>query len=487
MSIELWQTWSNIGNLFFLLNIILAVIIIFYERKNSSSLWAWLMVLFFLPVVGFFLYFFFGRTFKKDKLKHQSAYYHPELENISEHQLHEVTTGSFHHYSSVTRELEGLILMNLKSETAPLTQNNRLSIYTDGRDKFDALFEDIRQAKDHIHLEYYIVRKDTLAKQLLTLLAEKARQGVKTLLLYDAVGSNSVNKEFLTDFLEAGGKAEPFMPSKLPIVNSHMNYRNHRKIAVIDGTIGYTGGFNIGDEYLGKKAKFGYWRDTHLRITGGAVHSLQHRFLLDWNEASHQHPIKYASAYFPTPDNHAGAAIQLVSSGPDSELSQIKNGFLKLILRAQESIYIQTPYFIPDITIMDALRVAALSGIDVQIMIPDKSDHPFVHTATLSVIGDLLDTGAKVYTYHNGFLHAKTLIIDRKVVTTGSANMDLRSFHLNFEGNVFIYDREVASAMADIFFRDVELSGELTIEDYKNRSLSEKARQRFARLMAPLL
>ncbi|WP_332309479.1 cardiolipin synthase [Planococcus lenghuensis] len=473
--------------MFFFLNIILAVIIVFRERKTPSSTWAWLMVLFFLPVIGFFLYLFFGRSFKKERLKQQSTYFNDELAKAADDQLHAVTTGAFQHPVSVTQELEGLVRMNLQTAPALLTFNNRISIFSDGRDKFDALFEDIRNAKDHIHMEYYIIRKDALAQKLLDLLTQKAKEGVKTLFLYDDVGSHSVNDAFLAEFREAGGKAAPFMPSRLPVINTNMNYRNHRKIVVIDGMISYTGGFNVGEEYLGEKPKFGYWRDTHLRITGGAVHTLQHRFLLDWNEASNSHPVKFAFEYFPPSPDRKGAAMQIVASGPDERHTQVKNGLLKLIASAQQSIYIQTPYFVPEQTIIDALQVASLSGIDVRMMIPDKSDHPFVHSATLSFVGDLLDAGVQVYAYHNGFLHAKMMIIDGKAFTLGSANMDVRSFKLNFEVNAFIFDRETTEAMTEVFFRDMELTSQLTQEYFDSRSLFKRIRHRFARLMAPLL
>ncbi|WP_241536077.1 cardiolipin synthase [Indiicoccus explosivorum] len=475
------------SNFFFLFNIVLALIVVFYERKNPSSTWAWIMVLFFLPIIGFFLYFFFGRSFRKKNLKKQSAYQNGELTAFSDRQRQAILDGTYSYPDSVPEKLKGLVRMNVATSLSPLTDNNKLSIFTDGKEKFKALFDDIRQAKDHIHLEYYIYRKDSFGQELIDLLTEKASAGVKVLLLYDDVGSDSLKGDFLEAFIEAGGKAQAFMPSKLPVLNSNMNYRNHRKIAVIDGTVAYTGGFNVGDEYLGKKPAFGFWRDTHLRITGGAVHTLQHRFLLDWNEASATHPVKYADTYFPVAPDRDGASIQFVPSGPDDPYTQIKNGFLKLITAAEKNIFIQTPYFVPENTLIDALRVASLSGIDVRIMIPDKSDHPFVHSATLSFAEDLLDAGVKIYAYHNGFLHAKLILIDGQAFTLGSANMDVRSSKLNFEGNAFIYDREAAEKMTEIFQRDTALSSQLTQEFFDQRSITTRIRHRFARLLGPLL
>lgn len=229
------------------------------------------MILFFLPIIGFFLYLFFGRSFKKERLKHQSTYFNHELEARKDEQLRALVNGSFNYSQKVIEKLDGLVRMNLQTAQAVLTTNKQISIFTDGKDKFATLFEDIRNAENHIHLEYYIVRKDTLARQLLDLLTQKAKEGVKTLWLYDDVGSYSLSDSFFTEYRQAGGQAEPFMPSKIPIINPNINYRNHRKIVIIDGTIAYTGGFNVGEEYLGGKPKFGYWRDTHLRLTGDGL------------------------------------------------------------------------------------------------------------------------------------------------------------------------------------------------------------------------
>lgn len=444
------------------------------------------MILFFLPLAGFVVYLLFGKPLAKKK-QHQSTYFNPEFHEVAARQLQEIDNGSFAHQASVTEELQDAIRMHLTSEDAPLSHDNRLHIYTDGKLKFEALFGDIEAAQDHIHLEYYILKNDEIGKRLFELLTRKAKEGLKVLFLYDDVGSKSLPRHFFEDFIQAGGRATPSLPSKMPFINPRVNYRNHRKIVIIDGKTGYIGGFNVGDEYLGKKGEYGYWRDTHIRIDGSAVHSLQNRFLLDWNQASYKHPVKYAENYFPLITEREGTAMQVVSSGPDELLDQIKNGFLKMIAHARESVYIQTPYFIPDNAVLDAIRIAALGGADVRIMIPSKADHMFVHSATLSFANELLDSGVKVYRYQNGFLHAKTLTIDGKATTVGSANMDNRSFSLNFEANVFVYGEEAAEEMNRIFSRDMELSDELTQEAFEGRSLFERGKQRVAKMVAPIL
>jgi len=269
------------------------------------------------------------------------------------------------------------------------------------------------------------------------------------------------------------------------LINFKLNFRNHRKLAIIDGKIGYIGGFNIGDEYLGKNHKFGYWRDTHLRIYGNAVRNLQTRFILDWNQASRNDILYEDRYYIGAPAGEVG--VQIVSSGPDSDWEQIKYGYIKMILSAKEFIYIQTPYFIPDDSLMDALRIAALSGVRIKIMIPNKPDHPFVYWATLSYSGELLHAGAEIYIYQNGFLHAKTIIVDGKISSVGTANIDVRSFRLNFEVNAFLYDKDIARKLVDEFQHDISLSTQMTDKLYAKRSLGIRFKESVSRLLSPIL
>ncbi|WP_315898427.1 cardiolipin synthase [Planococcus sp. CPCC 101016] len=470
-----------------LTNTVLAFFILFSERKRATSKWAWIMTLFFLPFVGFLLYLLFGLPHNKRKGKHATAYSNPEIRDLSKGQLAEIDQGSFEFPSVVAEEWQALIRLNAKSKMAPLTHNNRLRIYTDGKRKFDALIKDIEKAENHIHLEYYLLKNDEIGNRLLDLLIEKASHGLEVLVLYDDLGSKSLPNNFFKEFFRSGGKAAASLPSRLPFTNPRLNYRNHRKIAIIDGKMGYIGGFNIGDEYLGRNGQFGYWRDTHLRIEGTAVHFLQHQFLTDWNQATQEHPVFYDERYFPSAETIEGAAMQIVASGPDEPVDQIKNGFLKMIAQARKSVYIQTPYLVPDLAILDVIRTASLSGVDVRIMIPSKADHLFIHSASLSYAKNLLDAGAKIYAYGNGFLHAKTVVVDGMIFSVGSANMDIRSFSLNFEANAFIYDAESAEEMIRIFFSDVTLSQEITSEYFENLSLFKRFKLQIARLLAPIL
>lgn len=318
-------------------------------------------------------------------------------------------------------------------------------------------------------------------------LEKKAEEGIEVKMLYDDMGSRDLRKKDLKKFRQRGGHAESFFPSKLPLINLRMNNRNHRKIVVIDGTIGYVGGFNVGDEYLGKSKKFGYWRDTHLRIKGDAVNALQLRFILDWNSQSTRDNLTYESRYFPDVDSGGTIGIQIASSGPDEDWEQIKYGYLKMISSAKESIYIQSPYFIPDQAFLDSIKIAALGGVDVNIMVPNKRDHPFVYWATLKNVASLLEAGVNVYHYDNGFLHSKTLIIDDEVASVGTANMDNRSFTLNFEVNAFIYDEGVARSLKQAFINDMKLSNKLTSEAYAKRNILVKFKEGISQLLSPIL
>lgn len=469
-------------------NIILALAIIFLERRESSSIWAWLLVLFFIPIVGFILYLLLGRKLTRRRMFRWSGRKKIGIETLVDYQIESIKEGSFEYKLSETAsKYKELIYMNLLSNHAVLTQDNHIHIFDDGQDKFNRLLEDIAEAKHHIHIQYYIFRLDRLGTRILDALIEKARQGVQVRVLYDEMGSRGVHKKDFKALIEQGGEVEVFFPSVLPLINPRMNYRNHRKIVVIDGKVGYIGGFNVGDEYLGLKEKFGYWRDTHLRINGSSVQPLQTRFLLDWNQASDRKNLEYEDSFFPTFYRQGNTAIQIVSSGPDSDWEAIKNGYIKLINMAKKYVYIQTPYFIPDDAFINAVRIACLSGIDVRIMIPNKPDHIFVYWATYYYVGLLIEAGAKVYVYENGFLHTKMVVIDDEAASVGTANIDSRSFKLNFEANAFIYDTDVAHQLAELFERDILYSSELTPEKYKNRSTIIKLKESISRLLSPIL
>lgn len=473
----------------FLLNLGFVFIIIFMERRSAGSIWAWILVLGLIPILGFILYLLFGRQIQRRSIFKLEEKDRIGLEQIVNQQLDLLRRDEFEADNPHIEHYKHMIQMLVYNNAAFYTNNNEIQMFTDGHDKFNQLKKDILNAKSYVHIQYYIFRNDTLGESILELLEQKLGEGLEIKMLYDDMGSRTLTLRDFKLFKEKGGKVEAFFPSKLPLINLRMNNRNHRKIVVIDGNIGYVGGFNVGNEYLGLSKKFGYWRDTHLRITGEAVNALQLRFILDWNSQSHRNNIEYSSKYFP--NNAEGKTgnigVQIASSGPDESWEQIKYGYLKMISMAEKDIYIQTPYFIPDEAFMDALKIAALGGVNVNIMIPCKPDHPFVYWATYKNVASLLEAGAKVYLYENGFLHAKTLTIDDEITSVGTTNMDNRSFTLNFEVNAFVYNDHLAKEVRQSFEEDLKVCSELTKERYEQRGLWIKFKESISQLLSPIL
>lgn len=484
---EVGYVVSTIGTTILVINFILAFIIIFFERREPSSTWAWILVLFFLPIGGFIIYLLFGRRLRQKHLFRWEGKKKIGIETLVDYQIAAIKNNAFEYRLDDASHYKDLIYMHLVNNHAVLTQDNAVDVLDDGHGKFERLLEDIANAKTNIHIQYYIFRLDHLGGRILEALIKQAKKGVKVRLLFDEMGSRGVHKRHFKELMRHGGEVEVFFPSILPLINPRMNYRNHRKLVIIDGRIGYIGGFNVGDEYLGLDSKFGYWRDTHLRIEGSAVHPLQTRFLLDWNQASDRKDLQYEDHFFPTITRKGDVGLQIVSSGPDSDWEQIKSGYLKLINMAKKYIYIQTPYFIPDDSFMDAVRIACLSGIDVRIMIPNKPDHMFVYWATYAHVGELIAAGARIYIYDNGFLHTKMIVIDDEASTVGTANIDARSFKLNFEVNAFIYNRNLSHQLAEMFERDMLYSHELTRELYDQRKRIIKWKESISRLLSPIL
>ncbi|WP_240688936.1 cardiolipin synthase [Ammoniphilus sp. YIM 78166] len=464
-----------------LLNFALAIFIIYMERRNISSTWVWLMVLLLLPVVGFALYMIFGQNISRERIYRLKSKGHDHRNESVDEQMAEIKRGMLLSTKYLSK-YQHLISMNLVHNDSLLTQDNEVQVFTTGQDKFKVLLEQIEQAKAHVHLLYYKMASDGLGSRVLDALVRKAQEGVEVRVIYDDVGSTGLPKEFFAPLVKAGGKVFSFFPSKVSFLNGKLNFRNHRKIAVIDGRIGFVGGYNIGDEYLGLDKNIGNWRDTHLMIRGGAVQRLQSQFLLDWNVAADD-VMTYDPKYFPEGEAKGNMAIQIVSSGPHSGREEIKDAFLKLIFQAKKSIYVQTPYFVPDESMLNALRIAAFSGVDVRVMIPKKPDSRIVGWASLAYLSDLVQAGVKCYLYDNGFLHAKTLVIDREVASVGSTNMDNRSFKLNFEVSAILYDQQLACQLENIFNQDMQHSVLLS----QGEGRLGRVKESVGRLLSPIL
>lgn len=470
-----------------IINIFLSLIIIFFQRRSPQTVWTWLLILYFIPILGFVLYLLIGQDFHKSRM-FKAKEVEGELKYAVRRQEENIYRKRLRLANPELMRFKDLILYNLEAGQAVLTDNNDVRIYTDGKEKFRALIEEMKRAKRYIHMQYYIIRNDELWQEIEPVLVQKAKQGVEVRILFDSMGCRTMKKRDWDRLEMAGIQVAEFFPALLGKLQLRINYRNHRKIVVIDGRVGFVGGFNVGREYLGLDKKFGYWRDTHLCIEGAAVTSLAVRFVLDWNYAAKEN-LFLEDKLFEIPEYVRGGhdPIQIVSSGPDSQIKTIHDNYLRLIHSAKDHVYIQTPYFIPDDSILDALKIASRSGVDVRIMVPCKPDHPFVYWATYSYLGDMVSAGAKCYVYNNGFLHAKTLCVDGMVACVGTANMDIRSFGLNFEVNATIYSERTVRRLERAFENDMNQCARVTRKVYDQRGIVIRTKEQFSRLLSPLL
>lgn len=498
---QIGVVWTWLMEHLLYINLVLSIIIVFFQRRDPKSVWTWLLLLYFVPVFGFFFYLIFAQDMHKNKMFRVKEV-EDRLRFSARNQEDFLKSHDLYLEDPLSADYGDLVLYNLETSGAVLTLNNQVDIFTDGEEKFEDLRQELRKAEHFIHIQYYIIKNDELFDSIVPILLDRVKNGVEVRILYDGMGGRFMPKKRWEKLRRAGIQVGCFFPPFLGRLNLRVNYRNHRKIVVIDGRIGYVGGFNIGREYLGRDPKFGYWRDTHLKIQGDAVISLQIRFALDWNYAVKENLFK-DGRYFrdciradgepsTLPEmieemNREPLGIQIITSGPDAQTRQIRDNYLELFHKAHHHIYIQTPYFVPDDAVLSALKIAAQSGVDVRLMIPCKPDHPFVYWATYSYTGELVDAGARCYTYEDGFLHAKGVMVDSRVSCYGTANMDIRSFELNFEVNATIYDEATTERLEEAFLEDLTRCHEVTREVYEARSLWVRIKEQGSRLLSPLL
>lgn len=455
-----------------------AIIHVLMDNRQPAKTMAWVLVIGFIPVIGVVFYLFFGINHRKERI-------------ISQGQMDELTKRSMlsfvgQHNFRVPERQKPLVDLFVNQNLALPFKDNRIDIMTDGYAFFPELLKDIAEATHHIHINIYIFEDDALGRLVADALMTKARQGVKVRLIYDDVGCWRVGKRFFEQMREAGVEVVPFLPVHFPSFTSKVNYRNHRKIIVIDGKIGYIGGMNIARRYVSDK-----WRDTMLRVQGGVVYALQRAFLVDWYFVDHT--LITDRIYYPpvseelTAKNHQLVA-QVVTSGPMARYPEIMQGFVRIILAARRYIYIETPYFLPNEPILFALKTAALAGVDVRLMCPLYSDARFLDWASRSYLREIHEAGAKIYLYEPGFLHSKLLISDDSLVSCGSTNVDFRSLENNFEANVFVYDEGTALRLKKIFLDDQ--SQAVLLSDVPNRlhpKFYVRLWESFTRLVSPLL
>ena len=471
-----------------LLHVAAIISLLAFERRNPGSTLAWLLALIFIPFVGVIFYALFGRVRARRVARKYETVVKLLHDVLTRHDVRRHLRESSS--QPVQARTEAMLRLGDRLTSTPASHGNDVQILVDAAATYRAFVHAIEAARDHVHVEFYIVQPDETGYALRDLLARRAREGITVRLLVDGLGSGRLPDDYFDPIREAGGEAAVFRPvsnllSRLPW-RDRIDFRNHRKLVIVDGTVGFTGGINVGREYLGLDPDVGYWRDTHVRIEGPAVLSLQKAFAEDWLQAATE--LLEDGRYFPEPGDPVGPhAVQVIDSGPDRSYSPISYIFAQAMALARERIWITNPYFVPNQAIEQALISAALRGVDVRLLVPLKSDSVVVKFAAASYFPSLMEAGVRVFYYSRGFVHAKTMVIDDWVGTIGSANMDMRSFHLNYELNAFVYGHDFCEDLAGIFVEDLKHAVEACLEKERAHWAGTRALQSFARMASPLL
>lgn len=479
------ETFQGVLSILYLITIMFVSLMIIFENRSPVKTLSWVMVVLLIPFVGILIYIFFGQEYRKRKIFSRKGL--KDLEQFTENatiQIREI--GEFlRGQSDAVREKEHLMRLMLNSNKAVLTRSNQIEVLIDGDQTFPAMMNSIRDAKRFIHMQFYRLDFDDLGREFISVLMEKAEAGIVVRIIFDDVGSWSFPNSTIKKMKSAGVEIFPFMPVRFPLFTNKINFRNHRKIMVIDGTHGYIGGLNIARKYLFGLKVLGKWRDTHLRIDGEAVASLNSIFLIDWFFVS-GNALTHLPEYSPVAGSGRDCLVQVASSGPDSDWASIMQVYFSAIATARHSIFISTPYFSPDESILTALKTASLSGVEVRLLIPVRADSAIAHWNSFSYIAELLDAGVRIFLYQKGFNHSKYMIVDGVFSIVGSANVDIRSFELNFEVTALIYDEKFASKMLVVFGNDIRNSEQVVPEEWDNRKRSWRYKESLARILGPL-
>ncbi len=483
--------WLLIAEIFYAILVILVCLKIIFDTNNTTKTLAYLLFSVFVPFVGMGFYFFFGINYRNRKMYSKKLFENAEMSKRLRDELYHYSKLIFDENDAAVQSNKELAFMLLKDSMSPLTSNNSVKILVNGENKFPEVLKALNGAKNHIHMQYYIYEDDNIGTEIGNILVQKAKEGVDVRFIYDDFGSSSIRKKFVSRLRENGVKAFPFFKISFISFANRINYRNHRKIIVVDGRTAFVGGINVSDRYINKEddTRNVYWRDTHLRIDGPGVQYLQYLFLCDWNFCANE-KLHAAEKFFPREKNFPkgdNKVVQIAAGGPDSETPVILYSLLQAINLATNEVLITTPYFIPGESLLDALTIASLSGLSVKLLVPWKSDSFLVNSAARSYYDDLLKAGVEIYQYTKGFVHAKTLVADRKIAVVGTANMDFRSFDLNFEVNAIVFDIETANRLADVFFEDIKDAEKIEVSKWKNRPRLQQLWQKTARLVSPLL
>lgn len=481
------MAWYYIIGIIYLLLLIAVCLRVIYETRSATKTMAYLLLILFIPVAGIIFYILFGVNYWKTKLYNKKSAADEKLLTRLKNEMKVYSNAMVSPAELPADDNRELALMLKNELKSPLTRRNSVKLLINGEEKFPEVLEALRNAKHHIHIEYYIYEHDEIGKQVNNILIQKAKEGVQVRFIYDDFGSPNINKKTEHEMRDAGIEIYPFQKVLFYLLANRLNYRNHRKIIVIDGQTAFTGGINVSDKYINNKPGKLFWRDTHLRIDGPGVFYLQYLFLTDWNFCSGK-SIMPEEPHFSIPAAYKDDRfVQVAASGPDSAQPSVLFSLLQAIYLAKKEILITTPYFIPGDSILEAIRIAALSGLSVKMLVPGICDSKLVNAASKSYYEDLLCAGVDVYRYQKGFVHAKTLVVDGNLSIIGTANMDYRSFELNFEVNVLVYDREFSEELREVFFQDIEEAEKIDKDSWCKRSGYEQLPERVARLFSHVL
>lgn len=468
-----------VGTIFIILytvTILGLVLVIITENRNPLKTIPWVIVLLLAPGIGLLFYFFFGQDNRKQRIISRRTY----KRIMKRPQEGKIPADA----CSVPEAYKPLASLLSNTNQSALLYGSRITIYPNGSDKFTDLLNEISRAKHHIHLQYYIFCDDVVGRQVKDALIVKAKEGIEVRVLYDDVGCWNVKDKFFREMKEAGIEVYAFLRVAFPVFTSKVNYRNHRKIVVIDGKVGFMGGMNIADRY-NNGISWGTWRDTHFKFEGKGVHGLQSAFLIDWYVVSKK--LLNDRMYYPPVQRYTDNIMQVATSGPVGQWRTLLQATIFAIANAKKYVFIQTPYFLPTEGLNQALQTAALGGVDVRLMLPKRSDTRSANMASHSFIDDMVKAGAKVYFYKPGFLHSKLVVTDDILTCIGSANMDFRSFEHNFEINAFVYQEDFALQMKKIFLHDMHSCERLIPSRWLRRPRKQRIAESFMRLFSPLL
>lgn len=474
-----------------LLAVYYSVVIVFFfrillENKNPLKTQSYLLLMVLLPIIGMMIYLFFGVNFRRQKLYSRKGFSDQMIIQRWIKDYDNLLSKSYDDVHEYLNEKAKLPFLFWRNNFSALSSDNRVQIFNNGEEKFPVLLDKLHKAKHHIHLEYYIFDDDVIGNKIIDILCERAQSGVEVRMIVDALGSNNLQRKSIKRLRKSGAQYCEYHPVIFTSLANRVNYRDHRKIVVVDGNVSFVGGINVADKYINTERSKNYWRDTHCMIEGDAVYSLQILFILNWYFVS-KNLIHPNMNYFPVITKKGETLTSIISSDPDSDNPNLMEGYFSMITTARKEILIITPYFIPNESVLTALKTSAKGGAKIILLLPAESDSVFVHSASLTYMGELLRNDIQVYFYRKGMIHSKVMIIDEELSTIGTANMDYRSFDNNAEVNAVFFDQKLAKELKDQFLIDLDDAEKLDYISWKNRPLRIKLIGSLGRLVSPLL